>query len=175
MSADGGRRLVLRPVRVAVAAVLALVVVGILLIVLIGPSDDEQIEQLTTEYGQAEAADACQYLSSEALATLEQQGGCEFAFRGVPEVALEIQSLEVQGDTAAAQVQNPKSPQPFELTYVEEDGDWKVQTFPGLEQPIVPPDQPTPTLPEETETEDEEPGETDTTEEPTTTEAETAP
>lgn len=184
MSAGSDRRLVLRPVRVAIAAgVLVLVIVGILLIVLIGPTDEEQIEELTLAYGQAEEAAACEYLSTEAIQQLGDQEGCEQAFEGVPAVAFEIESIALDDEVAEAQVLNTQSDEPFVLGYVEEDGEWKISQFPGLEQPIVPPDQPTPTLPDETETgetdaPEAEPTETDETEtetDETDTETETTP
>lgn len=177
MSAGSDKRLVLRPVRVAIAAgVLLLVIVAILLIVLIGPSDEEQIEELTLAYGQAEEAAACEYLSTEAIQQLGDQEGCEQAFEGVPAVAFEIESIALDGEVAEAQVLNTQSDEPFVLGYVEEDGEWKISQFPGLEQPIVPPDQPTPTLPDETVTEDAGPPAEDSTDsEETDTETETTP
>lgn len=179
MSAGSDRRLVLRPVRVAIAAAVLAVVVIILLIVLIGPSDEEQITEVTLAYGQADEAAACPYLSTEAFERLGGQAGCEEAFQGVDPVAFEVKSIAIDGDTASAQVLNtaPRGTT-FTLGFVEEDGEWKISQFPGLEQPIVPPDQPPPVTeseepaPEETETETTDTTETETTE---TTETETEP
>jgi hypothetical protein len=169
MSAGADRRLVFRPRRVAIAAgAAALVVIAILLIVLIGPSNEEQITDVTLAYGQAEGADACQYLSAEAFERLGGQEGCEFHFQGVGSVDYEVQSIEVEGGTATARVLNtdPQG-QAINLGYVEEDGEWRISSFPGLED-IVPADQPVPTTaPEETETAETE---TDSTTAPEETE-----
>ncbi len=152
MNAGRGPRLVLKPVRIAIA-VAALVAVAVLLIVLIGKDPEEQITEVTLAYGAAEGADACEYLSSEALEQIGGAEGCNFTFKDVRSAEFEVQEISVDGDTATAEVLNVDSGTPIDLGYVEEDGDWRISSFPGLEQ-VVPTDQAPPsTAPEATETE----------------------
>ncbi len=156
MSAGRGSQLVLKPVRVAVAIAVP-VVVAVLLIVLIGKDPEEQITEVTLAYGAAEGAEACEYLSSEALEQIGGAEGCNFTFKDVRSAEFEVQEISVDGDTATAEVLNVDSGTPIDLGYVEEEGDWRISSFPGLEQ-VVPTDQaPPPAAPEATETETDPP------------------
>ena len=152
----------------AVAVLLALVAGVILLIVLTGDDPKDEVEEVTLAFGAAEGPESCQYLSAEALEQIGGTEGCDFAFRGAPAAEFEIQGeIDVQGDTATAQVLNTESETLIDLGYVQEEDGWKVSNFPGLEQ-IVPtePQSPPPTAPpDETETTD-----TDATTETTETE-----
>ncbi len=153
MSAGRGPHLVLKPVRIAIA-IAVLVVVAVLLIVLIGKNPEEQITEVTLAYGEAEGADACVYLSSQAIEQIGGAEGCNFTFKDVKSAEFEVQEISVDGDTATARVLNVDSETPIDLGYVEEDGDWRISSFPGLEE-VVPtdPQAPPPTAPEATETE----------------------
>jgi hypothetical protein len=145
-----------RPARLAV---LLLVLATSLGLVACGGDDDEQeIEDVAIGYGESDGAEACDFLSSSALDQLGGESGCTRTFEEVPPAEFEVEEIDVEDESATAQVLNVESDQTIELGFVKEEDEWKISSFPGLEtlQP-----------PEETDT-----GET-TTEGTTTEETET--
>jgi hypothetical protein len=140
----------------------------------------QEIEDVIIGYGESDGAAACDFLSASALDQLGGESGCSRQFEGVPPAELEVGEVEIDDDTATAQVTNTgEEGSDFELELVDEDGEWKISVFPGLET-IAPAEAPPPaeetTTPEEpTTTESEDDTTTEdgaTTEEETTTEEE---
>ena len=106
-------------------------------------------------YGESDGAAACDFLSASALDQLGGESGCSRQFEGVPPAELEVGDVEIDDDTATAQVTNTgQEGSDFELELVDEDGEWKISVFPGLET-IAPTDAPPPA--EETTAPEEEP------------------
>ncbi len=95
-------------------------------------------------YGESDGAAACDFLSASALDQLGGESGCSRQFEGVPPAELEVGEVEIDDDTATAQVTNTgQEGSDFELELVDEDGEWKISVFPGLET-IAPTDAPAP-------------------------------
>jgi hypothetical protein len=137
-----------------------------------GESEEEatqEIEDVIIGYGESDGAAACDFLSASALDQLGGESGCSRQFEGVPPAELEVGDVEIDDDTATAQVTNTgQEGSDFELELVDEDGEWKISVFPGLET-IAPTDAPPPA--EETTAPEEEPTTTESEDE-TTTESE---
>jgi hypothetical protein len=130
----------------------------------------QEIEEVIIGYGESDGAAACDFLSASALDQLGGESGCSRQFEGVPPAELEVGEVEIDDDTATAQVTNTgEEGSDFELELVDEDGEWKISVFPGLET-IAPTEAPPPeeetTAPEDETTETE--GETTETEGETT-------
>ena len=94
----------------------------------------QEIEEVIIGYGDSDGAAACDFLSASALDQLGGESGCSRQYEGVPPAELEVGEVEVDDDTATAQVTNPgQEGSDFELELVDEDGEWKISMFPGLE------------------------------------------
>lgn len=102
-------------------------------------ADREEIEQVALGYGEADGAEACDFMSSSALDQLGGESGCNSQFEDVPPAEFDVQEVTIDGDSATASVENVQSEQVIELGFVNEDDEWKLSSFPGLET-IAPPE-----------------------------------
>ena len=107
-----------------------------------GGDDEEEeaiqdVEEVAIGYGESDGAEACDFLSASALDQLGGESGCTRQFDGVPPAEFVVEEVTVDGDTASASVENVESEQVIDLEFVNEDGEWKLSSFPGLE--TIPP------------------------------------
>ncbi len=120
----------------------ALVVGGLVGTDVIGGSSPAEaaasIEDVALGYGESEGAAACDFLSASALDQLGGESGCTRDFESVPAAQFDILDVTVEGETGTASVENVESGMKIELEFVFEGGEWKISTFPGLDQ-IAPP------------------------------------
>jgi hypothetical protein len=129
-----------------VALLLAALAAGATLAACGGESEEEatqEVEDVAIGYGESDGAEACDFLSASALDQLGGESGCTRQFEGVPPAEFEIIDVTVEEDTATATVENVESEQEIELEFVDEDGEWKISSFPGLET-IAPAEPPPP-------------------------------
>lgn len=106
-----------------------------------GASPQEEtasIEEVAIGYGESEGAAACDFLSASALDQLGGESGCTRSFESVPAAEFNILDVTVEGETGTASVENVDSGMKIELEFVKEGEEWKISTFPGLDQ-IAPP------------------------------------
>lgn len=102
--------------------------------------DDQQaVEEVALGYGESDGAEACEFMSASALDQLGGESGCTEQFEDVPPAEFEVQEVTVDGDSATASVENVESEQVIELEFVNEDDEWKLSSFPGLET-VAPPE-----------------------------------
>ncbi len=111
-----------------------------------GESEEEaeqEVEDVAIGYGESDGAAACDFLSASALDQLGGESGCTRQFEGVPPAEFEILDVTIEEDTATASVRNVESDQEIQLEFVDEDDEWKISSFPGLET-IAPTEPPPP-------------------------------
>ena len=131
----GRRRLPARRARV-LAVALALLA-GLVLAACGGPDPEEEmaaIEEVAIGYGESEGSDACGFLSASALDQLGGESGCTREFEDVPAAEFDVQEVTVEEETGTASVENVESEMVIDLEFVKEDDEWKISSFPGLEQ-----------------------------------------
>ncbi len=142
----GGRsRFAARRGRLAVVALS--LIAGLVLAACGGPDPEEEmaaIEEVAIGYGESEGAAACDFLSASALDQLGGESGCTREFESVPAAEFDILDVTVEEETGTASVENVDSGMEIELEFVKEDDEWKISTFPGLDQ-IAPPADDAPT------------------------------
>lgn len=107
-----------------------------------GPSPEDEmasIEEVAVAYGASEGAEACEYLSASALDQLGGESGCTRSFENVPAAEFEVLEVTTEGETGTARVNNtePRGTE-IDLELVKEGDEWKISSFPGLQQ-IAPP------------------------------------
>ncbi len=93
---------------------------------------EQEVEDAAVVYGESEGSDACDFLSQTAIETLGGPEGCASEFETIPAAEFEVETVEVDGETATATVRNVQSDQVIDLELINEDGTWKVSMFPGL-------------------------------------------
>lgn len=96
--------------------------------------DRAQIEEAAIAYGASEGGEACEYLSAGALDQLGGESGCTQSFEGVQGFQFEVEDVSLDGDVATASILNADTDDPIELELVDEDGEWRISSFPGIEQ-----------------------------------------
>lgn len=136
----GSSRLAARRARLVVVLALALLA-GLALAACGGPDPEEEmaaIEEVAIGYGESEGAAACDFLSASALDQLGGESGCTREFESVPAAEFDIIDVTVEEETGTASVENVDSEMEIELGFVKEDDEWKISSFPGLDQ-IAPP------------------------------------
>jgi ketosteroid isomerase-like protein len=102
-----------------------------------GTDDDEAIRAAVDDYVAAiqegDAPAACDQLSEDELAELDQSGSCEevfeagfelFSAEGVEIPDYEVAEIEVDGETASATVESGSTDETMPL--IREDGNWKL-------------------------------------------------
>ncbi|MGI8805435.1 MAG: hypothetical protein ACR2IN_07060 [Thermoleophilaceae bacterium] len=137
---DRRYRLAAQRARLVVVLVLALLV-GLALAACGGPDPEEEmaaIEEVAIGYGESEGAAACDFLSASALDQLGGESGCMREFESVPAAEFDVLEVTVEEETGAATVKNVESEMDVDLEFVKEDEEWKISSFPGLDQ-IAPP------------------------------------
>ncbi len=133
-------RLAARRARLLVVAALSLLA-GLVLVACGGPDPEEEmaaIEEVAIGYGESEGAAACDFLSASALDQLGGESGCTREFESVPAAEFDVLEVTVEEETGIATVKNVESDMDIELEFAKEDDEWKISSFPGLEQ-IAPP------------------------------------
>lgn len=162
----GGKGMALAGVIMGVITLLLVLILGLIIGAVITGDDDEEgdaqdVEEVALAYGDSDGDEACEYMSSSVLDQLGGESGCAQQFEGVPPAEFDVQTAEIEGETATASVENVESEQVIELEFVNEEGEWKISSFPGLETIAPPADGQAPdeggeaTGPEEETTEEE--------------------
>jgi len=90
------------------------------------PTDEEAIEQVVTDFANAEGAETCDYVAQQVL---DEAGGieaCEEAFKDSTPTEYDIQDIQINGDEATVTAERPKTGETEELKVLNEDGEWLV-------------------------------------------------
>jgi hypothetical protein len=90
------------------------------------PAPEEEVEQVVADFGQAEGADACDYVSQSYLDQLGGVSGCDKEFAEAVAVDYAISDVQVDGTTATATAETDDQTVAFEL--VDEEGEWKISS-----------------------------------------------
>lgn len=94
----------------------------------------EAVGLVAHAFGASEGEGGCRYLSASALAKLGGDSGCRSEFEGIPAAEFDVQEVAVEGETASASVQNVESDMVIELEFIKQGDEWKISSFPGLDE-----------------------------------------